>query len=420
MQRWLGRFVENFSQVFAGFLFILLFAADMIGSMAQNLILNYIIYIAISLITILFLLKDFVTKEVRAEHKELLLILFAWLVIISLTQKPWIQPNYFLGPIIAIYFYTRLPEKQFIAVLILILAVSTSIEIYETLRGEYFYNRIAAAGMDSVELNADFFSGLRDVFRAKGIFDGPLTSAFFCILAVFAVRKKSFTGLIAFVAVAFSQARLGILLVGLLLALRWSDLIFAKEAKSKFLRYLIIVVGLASVIYLMKSIVDLDFLKGALSKDDEGNAGRLETYVFMWDHFIATAFDGIKDFTRLVFGEAGYIRSIFDNSAENSFLQLLGDIGLIGMILYVSSYNKFIGREGNPKRDFEKFLLIAFCFSTPAVEKLYLNVLLWVVAFRWVGGGVQPTNSVLALPDGESGPEPGCPETENRLCGDGA
>ena len=137
------------------------------------------------------------------------------------------------------------------------------------------------------------------------------------------------------------------------------------------------------MMFVAMNVMNTDYFYSAFSSEDSGNASRIDTYSFLFDNIFLAGVSGVNEAVRLLFGEAGYIRGLMENSAENFFLMVMGDIGLIGLIGYLYFMQRLTSAPRGLNITLEKLLLAGFLFVTPAGEKLYLNVMIWIVILGW-------------------------------------
>ena len=181
-------------------------------------------------------------------------------------------------------------------------------------------------------LDPVFFGGLSKVFRAKGLFEGPLALTQFAIGIAFLFRDKLKIILIAILLAILANGRLGIVICSSILGLYFIN-------KYGLIRFFISKKGLRILLgvfilfftfgHYFINEKTIERLNKILSTEDTGNSARL----YYWGKAVEL-FREYNIFHK-IFGNSGYYRAMIGNSAENGWLMLLLNNGIMGFLYYI-------------------------------------------------------------------------------------
>ncbi|AUJ64202.1 hypothetical protein B9057_07750 [Aestuarium zhoushanense] len=291
------------------------------------------------------------------------LILF--LVINSSQSSGFVFSNYVLAPIVA-FFIAKEISGIFLKLLLFHMILSVLIQGYEHLSGEFLFVTVAEEGS---LLTAEFFSGAADVFRAKGMFQGPLNAVGFYIIMILI-----FPGLripvLALVGSILAYGRLGILVSSTLVL---NQLFAASGLVMRiFLLGAVPVLGIALVsVYLQDT-----FLLAAFDPNSSGNLAR----VYYWTESFR-AYLGYP-LWNILFDRLGYANAI-GIFPESDFLRLLLDCGLVGFLIYFFMLVRLFGLlRRERKMGSVLFWVVVVCMSVfPFIQSLNAAVAFWFMFF---------------------------------------
>lgn len=245
--------------------------------------------------------------------------------------------------------------------LFLLLCLTVVLQIIETFRHAYIFT----ISYESIQLDERLFSGIRGVFRAKGIFYGPLTAGYFALAVAIIWRGNYLVLSLSFLSAYLAQARfvLIILLVGL---------VFIGLRKLNFQKKIVILTISIFMLFFIISITEqialLNFLQ-AFDLADSRNIGRF----YYWQ--LGLQLFGTQDIVDQFIGVPGATREVFNNSSENDYIQALNEVGLIGLIalLFASFY------IGKGSRNLWIVLFAVAAFVAAPLAGFPLGTTYWIV-----------------------------------------
>lgn len=204
---------------------------------------------------------------------------------------------------------------------------------YEWLVGEYLYTEviIGIGGAESYVVDPSKFGDVG--FRPKGLLFGTLDAAALCIAFSMIFLDKRLLFLSAAGALLVNGRLAVILTIALLLLRIYQEKNIRHNAISiiKFAGSVSFTIAIA--IFMLFSFLDDKAIENLLAVTDltsTSNSARIE--------FIAA---GLAEYSKyplenLIFGDSGYFKSIYGNSAESGVVNLLLNAGLVGVFLYVT------------------------------------------------------------------------------------
>lgn len=214
---------------------------------------------------------------------------------------------------------------KYIAYILLILAM------YEFITKSYLFVVYRQTEWGVLPLDPKFYGGYSQIFRAKGLFEGPLALSQFAIGLAFLFRSNIKILVVAVLLTILANGRLGMVITGIIFILYFVtkyDLISILKSK-KFIRLFIVslVLIISATVYLIDE-KSIERISNSFSFEDNSNTARL----YYWEKAINIF--GDYNIFNILFGNSGYFREVTGNSAENGWLMLLLDNGILGFLFY--------------------------------------------------------------------------------------
>lgn len=283
--------------------------------------------------------------------------------------------NYYLAIPIA-FLILFLDVRFFFQLISLHVLASLFVSTYEVVNGSYLYDYVAN---DGTILDSNLFGGGVGVFRAKGLFQGPLSQVAMAYWVCFIFRSK-ISAFILFVVAFLSAGRLG-LLVGLCY-FTWR-MVFGKTAgendktssniTSVYLLLLVLITLPFAVVYVdSQKIV---FISAMFDLSNSQTTSRFEFWNSSLSEF--SNYDSLS----ALFGNFGYIQRM-QGGTENDFLRIALDNGLMLLMLYISMFVGMIATSIK-RNDLELFLIVLTVFLLmnifPFIQSLNSTLMFWTV-----------------------------------------
>lgn len=318
------------------------------------------------------------------------------LLVAILTTGEVTRTLYFAAPIVAAYLAIECP-RAFKVVLIFILCAMLASELIETVTAQYQFfsedRRLSGVFWDD-------FMGENEVFRAKGLFAGPLTAAYVS-LGIALVFRRSMTVLVLCLLCAAAAngrgAMLWITVLAIVALVR--DFGSGRSIVRRFWSGII----LLGAIYVLGAIVldenAIERVTNMFSPSENSNSARMYYWEDGWQTFWST--DSLFGF---LFGQPNLFRREFDNSAENDHLQILLDYGILGFLLFFGALMWTLSRLKASLADrlFVLGLLCLMMFVAPPLSTMTCSVLFWFFLFGEVtnarGVGQTPSRRSFVVP----------------------
>lgn len=283
--------------------------------------------------------------------------------------------NYYLAIPVA-FVIVSLDVRFFFKIIALHLVVSIILSFYEIFNSSYLYDYVAA---DGTVLDSNLFGGGIGVFRAKGLFQGPLSQVAIAYWVCFIYRSK-ISAFILLLAASLSAGRLG-LLVGVCF-FTWR-IIFPKnlgknvESSTNIRVFFLVLLALIAS-YLTLSSISSEKIMFITMAFDISNTQTTSRFQF-WSASLNELLN--YDFASFIFGNYGYIQDL-QGGTENDFLRIALDNGLMLSILYVSIFTVMIFNSVK-KRDLELFIIVMSVFILmnifPFIQSLSSTLMFWTV-----------------------------------------
>lgn len=295
------------------------------------------------LITIgaLFFISAFATKyrrinnyfKIRGDDRVILICTGVLIFIFSIGQALWTRNTHSLlliAPITILLSNNFIDGEQFKKALYYTTTLIVLLAIYEHLTSSYIYVKSLEVGGESIELSQDLFSGSSSLFRAKSIFLGPLTFSAYLICTAIILRDNRKALTICLVGALLSSSRSAIIII--ILVSLTSNL---KKSPSKAftqaaLTLFVSIIGAFLLIQLYPTYGN----RLAETLDFSGGSATNSYRQMFW----LSAISEISKYsiTKIIFGDNGYFRSIYNNNAESGWLTLTLDFGIVGLLAYLT------------------------------------------------------------------------------------
>jgi len=317
------------------------------------------------------MLLALVTKVKISQFTAIIIsISFVLLLITTLKSGSFSFSNYFLAPILA-YLVVVSNRTLLLRLFIFHFILSLLVQAYEISIGEYLFFSLDENGL---ALDADLFSGANDVFRAKGLFQGPLGSVAFYILIGMVFRTPKYR-LLCLLGAVMAQGRLGIMLIGLMNI----QAIFEKFGRlGKMAAIIVSIFVIVSLFgYFLAALADSFFLM-AFDLESSGNIARM----YYWKANIELFLE--YDMISILFGDLGLVNKLI-GASESDFLRILLDCGLFGLLFYVFvlvTLYRAMRRNSEKYSNLEFAILVVAMAIFPFIQSLSSTLLFWV--FYWV------------------------------------
>lgn len=306
----------------------------------------------------------------RASIMVLTMLVVAWTL--TLVGKGILNTSSYYLAIPCAFVVVNTNPRLFIKLLIAHLVATLTIEMFEYFSGHYFFIYHA---QDGTELDESLFGGSLDVFRAKGMFQGPLSAVAFALWMAFLFRGSVPAASMLFFCAFFASGRLGMFTSLFLLVAR-----FMNGGSKSVWRVLPWALGIAAAGWLLLSFSDDNrrfFILSALDIGNDQNVSRVEFWLLSLKYYLS--YSPID----MLVGNYGFILRR-EGGTENDFLRLLLDCGLIGFFIYAGAIITLLVRALR-LRDREDLLIALLIISLmnifPFVQSLSSALLFWVYFF---------------------------------------
>jgi hypothetical protein len=304
--------------------------------------------------------------------KLTVLILFSLAWVLTLTGKGVANMSSYYIAIPCALIITSLNPNFFFRIILVHLALTLAIEIIEYFSGEYLF--IYQAN-DGTELDESLFGGSLDIFRAKGMFQGPLSAVAFALWVAFLTRGSTFLAAVLFLCAFFASGRLGMLISIVILAKR-----FFGKGGNKFSRsqpWVLLMLLVAGTLLAFSDENRLLFMSSALDVGNDQNISRIYFWITSLSYYLSY---GPID---LMLGNYGFILQQ-ESGTENDFLRLLLDCGIAGFVIYSGAISALIIRSIKIK-DSEDLLIsvlvVVLMNIFPFIQSLSSALLFWIYFF---------------------------------------
>ncbi|WP_225035911.1 O-antigen ligase family protein [Winogradskyella sp. SM1960] len=263
---------------------------------------------------------------------------------------------------------------KYVAYILLILA------IYEFITKSYLFVVFRPTEWGILPLDPKFYGGHSQIFRAKGLFEGPLALSQFAIGLAFLFRSNLKILVVAVLLTILANGRLGMVITGVMFILYFVskyDLVSIIKSK-KFIRlfFLSLVLIISAAVYLIDE-KSIERISNSFSFEDNSNTARL----YYWEEAINIF--GDYNIFNILLGNSGYFREVTGNSAENGWLMLLLDNGILGLLFYI--FPLLIVSLLSLKHKTGHWLYVGVLFLAMMVQTFNLGVsaslLYWIIIY---------------------------------------
>ncbi len=303
-----------------------------------------------------------------------------WLLTLAVKGSANLSSYYIAIPCAFVIVNTQ--PQLFIKLLLAHLALTLGIQAWEYFSGEYFFVFVAD---DGTMLDEVLFGGNLDLFRAKGMFQGPLSAVAFLMWMAFLLRGSLVSAGLLFLGSFFASGRLGLLTSVVLIIWRMN----IAEMGAALLRRLPLLLGLVVVAGLLLIYTDetrLDFISSALNMSNDQNESRIEFWLGSLNYYFSfSPFD-------MFVGNYGFILRK-EGGTENDFMRLLLDCGLLGFLIYLGAIIILLVvalRRGEREDMLSVIMIIVVMNIFPFIQSLSSSTLFWVYFFATVNRSCTP------------------------------
>lgn len=310
-----------------------------------------------------------------------ILFLFAtivvWLVGTLLSGSFQLSAYYVAIPCAFVIMNTS--PRLFFNLLVLHLFISIGVQAVEYLTGNYLFVYEVA---DKAILDEKLFGGQSDVFRAKGLFQGPLSAVAFAYWTAFLSQRRILPVLTLLLCAFLAGGRLGVTVSITLLLLR---VLSVKKYKNYIMKSKGILAKIGIGLLLIALIIliifsnenRIKFLTSAYDINNPQNTSRIIYWALSFQYFMNYSM------LEMIAGNMGFIRKTLGGT-ENDFLRILLDHGLIGLFLYVAAMF-YISLAALRGKSVEFKITVALIFILmnvfPYIQSLPSSILFWIFVF---------------------------------------
>lgn len=362
----------------------IIFLSLVYGSLLANLLNISFFRVSFFLLSFVFIaLRFFISSKIKT-HKEILFYSLLSIPFLVVSLPFWMSTysiNSYIGLIVAFFVFSfNQNTHYFYKLLKITIYLVLIIAIYEYIIKDYIYVEEVIINDKKWLMDAHLFGGKDKVFRAKAIFPGPLTLAQFATGVAFIFHKNTRILLLMFILCFLANARLGLLIVGGVLFVKYLPKILSLKINKYFFVGLFVIIIAAIVVF--SYYIDeqtLNRLLATFDVENKGNSKRIDYWmngINEWWNY---------DLTHKALGNNGYFRSIYDNNAENGWITLLLENGILGFLYYALPLG-IMAILSIIKKSTHVLLILLIAFSM-FVQTYYLggstNLLYWFTIFLY-------------------------------------
>lgn len=332
--------------------------------------------------------KLFIEKKIFCYYSlSIILYLFSfpfWLIKLDI--------NIYLSSITAILIISYF--DYFVKFLKIFILITLLLAAYEFFIKEYLFVVMRETNFGFRALNEELFGGTWGIFRAKVFFEGPLALSQFVIGAAFLLRKNVRFLVVLFLISIFANGRLGMIISALILLLYFIEKYKIVSFLLKPRILLLVLLGLLILLFSLFNLLDktsLTRLNEAFDISNKGNNARIDFWINGFKTWIN------YDIIHLIFGNNGYFESIYKNNAENGWITLLMNNGIIGFSFYFFPLLAIlINSIKNLSFDFSYIVLLFFCMF---IQTFHLgasaNLFYWLIIFSFLSYTTNTKHNVI-------------------------
>ena len=370
-------FSHRLNFTFALIFSIFLFGEAYLISVYNIDILNYIVILFL-LISLFFF--DKINYTVKTNIRILIAAIFL-LIISSLFWSSFYNVSSYISIIIAFIAHSFYRES-FKKIFALLLIFNLFLSFYEYFTNSYIFDSKLFDDFTTNETIIDrkFSGGLLQVFRAKGMFYGPLSLGAFTISVCF-LNYKNFIYIFSSLMICFfANHRLGFLVLSILFLIN-----LFKTNKIKLSNFIYFIFSIAIFLFFVgiseNLLITIQRLSNTLNVSSSENIERINFWIAAINQFIN------YDFSNFLFGDNGYFKIIYGNNPESGWLSLLVDNGIFGFFLYLFSLF-YISIQSLRKQSIDIFVVTILIFLCMSLFTFHLSavssLMYWFVIFELI------------------------------------
>ncbi len=258
------------------------------------------------------------------------------------------------------------------------MAVTLAMQFYEIAAGHFVYDFLVEE--EGIRLDAKAFGAGFGLFRAKGIFAGPTLTASAAIICVLIHGRSAVITTVCMLVCILSGSRSTLLfLIGLVA----TQFVIGKLRDRMTMAAAIVVMAITislAVFFDVLSSVTTDRLFSMFDDKDTSNQARFYYWAAALDLYL-------NDYSlaATLFGDPRATYRYLGNSAENEFLQVLLDAGILGFTYYAIFFMIATFRSRFDRYELGKilsFLVVSFVVTT--ASQAGLCIMTWTYVWHIV------------------------------------
>ncbi|MFA0468969.1 hypothetical protein [Vibrio breoganii] len=268
------------------------------------------------------------------------------------------------------------------AIFRIFVVIQATLMLYEVITQSYLY----VIQVGDIILDEKMMGGSIGIFRAKGLFESPTVASIFLITSALFIGsdKKWFFCLL--VLSLMTGGRTPVIIIGMIGAyLHLKNMIYGANIFEKIL--MVVFLSICVVWLSQLDLLVFDRLSETTDLSASSNTARLKFWVSAIDFY------SHYELSHLLFGNMGSYRLEFDNSTESGWLQILVDLGLSGLLLFLLPLLRVLWSNLNFDTLFFVFIIIicnfVFTFSFGIIGAFSY----WLIVFRF--DDICKTNSLI-------------------------
>lgn len=298
-----------------------------------------------------------------------LILVFLLLIQFIIVDQDTVFVNYYIGPILGLS-ASLIGRRAFEKVAVAFLVVQAGLQFYEYFTQSFIFDSIS---LDGSVFDVEVVRGNQDVFRSKGLADGPTSLGAFLVFVAILLRGNLLALSLIMVCCALAAARLGLLIISTIYIV---DLIkYLRDRSDRpvllFVSTLLALSGVASALIWLMSTSSSSFLLSAL--DVQNNNNNIDRLNFIYYGFWYVSQMGIQE---LIFGSDFNLKNngVF---FESSWLGILAQSGILLLLVYLLSL--FRGIHGSVRELHGRFAILAVASVAATLDPLGGSMLMFMV-----------------------------------------